>query len=101
MTDMMVDVPSMCQTPGCTKSFGHELDPKDEEHGPGMYAEKEYYEVMYDVTAYNGFIQRDRSTGMQELDEETATVLFESWFADEAFSNVRLIKVSKTIIRKE
>lgn len=37
MTDLMVEVPQVCPESGCTKSFGHELDPTDEEHGPGMY----------------------------------------------------------------
>lgn len=37
MTDIMIDLPNECPEDGCTKSFGHELDPSDSEHGPGMY----------------------------------------------------------------
>jgi hypothetical protein len=37
MTDIMVDVPNVCPQPGCSKAFGHELDPADDEHGEGMY----------------------------------------------------------------
>ena len=35
MTDLMVDVPNVCPEEGCTKAFGHELDPHDREHGLG------------------------------------------------------------------
>jgi hypothetical protein len=101
MTDLMVDVPDMCPAPGCTKSFGHELDPEDQDHGSGMYAKMEHWEVMYDITTHTGYVNRDRSTGIGTLDEETATSLFNTWASDEAFSNVRLIKVEKTIIKKE
>ena len=38
MTDIMVDVPSVCPEDQCTKAFGHELDPNDADHGQGMYA---------------------------------------------------------------
>lgn len=29
MTDLMADVPKHCLTEGCTKTFGHDLDPDD------------------------------------------------------------------------
>lgn len=47
MSDIQVEVPYVCPDEGCTKSFGHELDPEDNEHGEGIYKNVVTLEGVY------------------------------------------------------
>ena len=101
MTDLMTDLPSICEAPGCTKAFGHELDPNDVDHGDGMYKEQTYYKWYYDITTVDGDVRRDCVSALFPFPVGVSYAAYKDFCKSATVTNARFVEVKETILYKE